>query len=309
MLAHPYADRFPMLGAEELDRLAADIAENGLNSPIVLDGEGRILDGRNRWAACDLAGVTPDTITFDGDDEAAFVLSVNVARRHMTTGQQAMSTALVLSDAGKRENGRWKRGSVVQDSELPGRAWQVAMNQAGAILDNAPELADDVVFGILALDAAFRQAEQARDAERQNLAEIERMQAEESDARNRLRELAPGYMEALDNGEYKSARQAYAAWEDENRVAAVKERHEQAAVKARRAAEQKNAEDNAKALGACLGTLEGLTYPEHREHNIAWWQAGSSVVPPRPRALLHPERLREFASALLAFADELEGTK
>lgn len=186
MEVHPYADRFPMLGVEELDRLAADIAENGLQNPIVLDSEGRILDGRNRWAACELAGVTPETVVHEGDDLAAFVLSANVSRRHLTTGQQAMSTALVLSDDGRRENGRWKRGSVIQDSESQGRAWQVAMNQAGAILDHAPDLAPDVVAGSLALDAAFKQAEQRRDAERNALAEQERIEAEEADARARV---------------------------------------------------------------------------------------------------------------------------
>lgn len=113
MNVHPFAARFPMLPAEELDRLAADIAENGLQQPIVLDGEGRILDGRNRWAACELAGVTPETTVHEGDDLAAFVISANVARRHMSTGQRAMATALVLADAGKRVNGRWKRGSIV----------------------------------------------------------------------------------------------------------------------------------------------------------------------------------------------------
>lgn len=52
-----------------------------------------------------------------------------------------MSTALVLSADGRRNDGRWKRGSVVQDSEL-GRAWQVALVNAGVILDHRPDLAD-----------------------------------------------------------------------------------------------------------------------------------------------------------------------
>ena len=49
-----------------------------------------------------------------------------------------MSTALVLADAGRREGGRWKRGSVSQDSDLPRDMWRVAMAQAGTILDHAP---------------------------------------------------------------------------------------------------------------------------------------------------------------------------
>jgi ParB-like chromosome segregation protein Spo0J len=48
--AHPVTDLFPTLPDEELKDLAADIAERGLLHPIVLDG-------RNRYAACQLAGV------------------------------------------------------------------------------------------------------------------------------------------------------------------------------------------------------------------------------------------------------------
>lgn len=240
---HPLADRFPMLPDEELARLVDDIRENGLRVPITLNIDGLILDGRNRYAACLAADVEPVFEVYEGDDEAAFVLSVNVTRRHLTTGQQAMSTALVLSDAGKRENGRWKYGaqSELFDSEQSSKStWRKLLSQAGSILDHAPELAADVVTGDLALDAAYRQAESKRDAERQALAEIERMQAEEADARARLRELAPEYMKALDNGEYKSARSAFAAWEQENLAAAAKERQEKAA---REAAEKQRRAD------------------------------------------------------------------
>lgn len=221
-----------MLGAEELDRLAADIAENGLRNPIVLDSDGRILDGRNRWAACEIAGVKPDTVLFDGDDEAAFVLSVNVARRHLTTGQQAMSTALVLVDAGKRENGRWKRGALVGTSESGSNQWAQRMAEAGAILDHAADLGEQVVEGTLALDAAYREAEKRRDSERSLLEEQERIAAEDEAYREHLESVAPEYLD-----KYKTARQAFAAWEDDNREAAAKERRaksEREAAEARR---------------------------------------------------------------------------
>ena len=217
-----------MLPAEELERLAADIAENGLRHPVVLDREGRVLDGRNRLAACEIAGVTAETVTYEGDDLAAFVLSANVARRHLTTGQQAMSTALVLSDDGKRVDGRWKRGSIDIGESSNISAWRKQMDQAGQILDHAPELADNVVAGSLALDAAFREADKRRDSERQSLAEVERMQDEEQQSRRRLTEFAPEYMTALDNGVYRSARQAFTAWEDDNRKEAARLRREQA---------------------------------------------------------------------------------
>lgn len=225
MRAHPYADRFPMLDTDELNRLADDIRENGLRNPIVLDGEGRILDGRNRWAACEIADVTPVTVAFDGDDEAAYVLSANVSRRHMTTGQQAMSTALVLVDAGKRENGRWKRGALTNtDNGKSTDNWLTHLKRAGLVLDHAPDLADSVVDGDLALDAAYKEAEKNRDEARSLLEEQERIEAEEAAYREHLDQVAPEYLET-----YKTARQAYAAWEDDNREAAAKERRAKAA--------------------------------------------------------------------------------
>ena len=115
---HPYAEKFPMLGEAELAELAESIAENGLRNPIVLTPDGLILDGRNRSAACERAGVSPTTIVYEGDDLAEYVIDCNSSRRHMSTGARAMATALVLSEDGRRGEGRWRRGTVNQISDL-----------------------------------------------------------------------------------------------------------------------------------------------------------------------------------------------
>lgn len=100
MKAHPYADFFPLIpySTPAFDALVADIEEHGQREPIVLL-DGLILDGRNRWRACEVAKVEPKTKVFRGDERAAlaFVLSTNLHRRHLDESQRAMVAARVAT--------------------------------------------------------------------------------------------------------------------------------------------------------------------------------------------------------------------
>lgn len=91
--AHEAAALFPMLGQAELRALAADIREYGQVEPIVL-WEGKILDGRNRHAACQLANVEPRFRELtECQSPTAFVISTNLFRRHLTALQRAAAAA------------------------------------------------------------------------------------------------------------------------------------------------------------------------------------------------------------------------
>lgn len=186
MRAHPYADKFPMLPDEELQELAESIRANGLRNPIVVTRDGLILDGRNRAKACEIAGVEPTVETYEGDDLAEYVLDCNVARRNMSTGARAMSTALVLVADGRRENGRWRRGSVVNpDFGInEGKTFQNNLLMAGVVLDYCPNLATRVITGDLALDAAYQQAKTIKEsAEREKILARERAKREREEAK------------------------------------------------------------------------------------------------------------------------------
>jgi len=92
---HPLAELFPLLAEQDLQDLAGDIQTSGLKAPITIY-EGKILDGRNRYRACALAGVEPRIRQFpEGEDALAFVLSVNLHRRHLTESQRAMVAAKI----------------------------------------------------------------------------------------------------------------------------------------------------------------------------------------------------------------------
>ncbi len=98
--SHELANLFPMMSGPEFESLVRDIQENGLTCPtILLHSDGRILDGRNRYAACRRLGIDIKTETFAGDDKAALahVVSVNLERRQLTTSQRAAIAAEIAT--------------------------------------------------------------------------------------------------------------------------------------------------------------------------------------------------------------------
>src|SRR4029078_1684992 len=110
----PAADVFPMMSDEELEALGQDILENGLREPIKIMRVGKakqiaenafsqptmLLDGRNRLEAMERVGIDLDScavkyqfvnssrppFTFDA---VAYIISLNIRRRHLTKQQQA----------------------------------------------------------------------------------------------------------------------------------------------------------------------------------------------------------------------------
>jgi hypothetical protein len=89
---HPLADIFPLMEGEEFDALVADIEANDLLQPITLF-EGMILDGRNRYRACQkITDFYLERMHFRdvplGVDPVAFVIGANIHRRHLTGEQK-----------------------------------------------------------------------------------------------------------------------------------------------------------------------------------------------------------------------------
>ena len=82
---------FPEMDGEEFSRLVDDISGNGFDvrQPIYTY-QGAVLDGWNRWRACDKLKIAPQTEVFFGDDLEAidFVMRTN-KRRNITSQQWA----------------------------------------------------------------------------------------------------------------------------------------------------------------------------------------------------------------------------
>ncbi len=91
-LFHEYANLFPMMTGKPYRELVEDVQANGVREPIVfLDGQ--ILDGRNRYLAAREVGVAYPRIEFIGSDPLAYVISLNLKRRHLSESQRAMVAA------------------------------------------------------------------------------------------------------------------------------------------------------------------------------------------------------------------------
>jgi ParB-like chromosome segregation protein Spo0J len=94
---HPLSAIFPPISEEDFGKLAADIKLNDLHQPIVRY-QGKILDGNNRYRACELVKIAPKFADFNGDDAAArnYVISANIYRRHLSPDQRRDIIAALL---------------------------------------------------------------------------------------------------------------------------------------------------------------------------------------------------------------------
>lgn len=185
MIAHPVADLFPLLerDSEQFKAMVESIKNLGLLQPVVLDSEGRVLDGRNRLAACEVAGVEPTFITHaPPEGEADYAFAVNFARRDLTDDQRvaiaATYNAYVAQRAGAPEGNRnaaktiqQKSGELKQDANRSRTALAEQANvssykaeQALKVKKQAPELLKRVAAGGLSLlDATYEIEGKRRD--------------------------------------------------------------------------------------------------------------------------------------------------
>jgi hypothetical protein len=122
-----------------------------------------LVDGRNRLEACTRAKVKPATVTLNGEDPTAFVLSANIHRRHMNSGQRAVATAMLYPDGGSGGRGKKK-------AELSSEFSSRYLRQARSVLRHSKATAEAVLIGAESLSSAYKEA---RDWERQDAAKAE----------------------------------------------------------------------------------------------------------------------------------------
>jgi N6-adenosine-specific RNA methylase IME4 len=172
---HELANLFPMLSAEDSTALAEDIAQNGLREPIVTY-EGKILDGRNRFEACKKAGIVPEFVEYQGGDPLAFVVSLNLKRRHLNESQRGMVAAKIANLPAHRPDNSanlqtYSRAEAAQLLNVSERT----VNTAKKVEQSAaPELIEAVDSGRVSVSAAADLVELPKEEQAQIVARGER---------------------------------------------------------------------------------------------------------------------------------------
>lgn len=177
MKSHPAAEAFPLIEGAEFDALVADIRSRGLIHPIVTY-EDQILDGRNRHRACETAGVPPRFEVYRGRDPIGYVVSVNIARRHLDESQRAMVAAKLatLGHGGDRRSDQAANLPVVTQPAAAGmlNVGERSVRNARAVLDKgAPELVRAVEQGKVAVSAAAKIADRPKSEQARIVQKIE----------------------------------------------------------------------------------------------------------------------------------------
>jgi N6-adenosine-specific RNA methylase IME4 len=172
---HPLADIFPLVEGAEFDELVADIREHGLHEPIVVF-EDRVLDGRNRLRACEAAGVEPIFTVYQGDDPVAYVISLNLRRRHLNESQRALVAAkLAILGHGVRQSGKFAAVPTQGEAAALLNISERSVRSAREVQEHgAPELVHAVERGAVSVSAAADVATLSAQEQREIVARGER---------------------------------------------------------------------------------------------------------------------------------------
>ena len=181
---HALANIFPLMEGPEFAALQEDVVNHGVREPIVLF-EGQILDGRNRYRAARLAGVDCPISFYDGDDPVAYVISLNLRRRHLDESQRAMIAARLANLAHGGDRTKSPIGDLLVDAPIAPvsqadaaellNVGKRSVERAREVLDEgAPELVSAVERGVASVSTAADVATLPKEEQREIVARGER---------------------------------------------------------------------------------------------------------------------------------------
>lgn len=167
---HPAADVFPMMNAEQYERLKEDIAAHGQQEAIVY-WRGQLVDGRNRFKACRELKVEPTECELDESiDPVAYVISANLHRRHLVTSQRSLVAAkLATLGNGQRKDGARSNDLAQADAAALLQVSEPSVKRAKHVIANgSKELVQAVELGDVNLNQALKLTKAVEDKREQS---------------------------------------------------------------------------------------------------------------------------------------------
>jgi hypothetical protein len=118
---HPLLAHIPVWAPHEpeFQSLKASIAERGVDYPVLIDGHGRVVDGRNRRNAAAALGIEVPVREVSDEDAPDIIISSLGNRRHVTKGAMAYLLAPLMKPAVEASRKR-RVENVCSDSLLSG---------------------------------------------------------------------------------------------------------------------------------------------------------------------------------------------
>ncbi len=173
---HPIAELFPPFTDAEFNELVKDIGVNGQREPITLF-EGKILDGVNRYKACERLHLVPRVRNYTGTDPLGFSASENLKRRHLNEGQRALIAAEIANRNGGRPSNRSQLTTV--SNKAAAKAFnvsEVSVDRAKKVLKHAPkEDVKAIVEGKTSINAVAKKIKSTKEKKLEHKDEIGRI--------------------------------------------------------------------------------------------------------------------------------------
>ncbi len=145
---HPLASLFPLMEGQDFDEFKADIAAHGLREAIWLHPDSSVIDGRNRHRACIETETQPRFRTWGGTGSlVAFIVSMNLHRRHLTSSQRAaiaLDALPMLEEEARKRQATSTGGAAPQLTERFQEAGKgTAAEQAAQLFNTNPHYVHD----------------------------------------------------------------------------------------------------------------------------------------------------------------------
>jgi hypothetical protein len=126
---HPLAKLMPHMTAEEYNALKTDIEQHGQREVIYLY-EGKVIDGVHRLRACRELGFKPLVSDLVVKDPLAWVVSLNMKRRHLTVQQRAKLAVKLLPRLQQEAKERQREGGRAKGSATRRQAGKATAHAA-----------------------------------------------------------------------------------------------------------------------------------------------------------------------------------